>query len=97
MIVVTRLDGRHFALNPDLIERIFESPDTTLVMADGAKYIVLESMDVVIEKIALFRARIISLARDFAFDADVPELHTSPRLSIIHPAGSAGSTPAPGK
>lgn len=82
MIVVTRLDGRRFALNPDLIERIFESPDTTLVMADGAKYIVTESMAAVIEKVARFRAHIISLARDYSeeSDEDVPQ---RPRLSLI--------------
>jgi flagellar protein FlbD len=92
VIVVTRLDGRQFALNPDLIERIFESPDTTVVMADGANYIVTEPMTVLIEKIALFRARIISLARDYSEDAvdrDAPP--PSPRLSIIHPAGNSST------
>ena len=81
MIVVTRLDGRQFALNPDLIERIFESPDTTVVMADGANYIVTESMAGIIEKIARFRARIISLARDYTDDPEGPQ--GPPHLSII--------------
>ncbi|MCU1636126.1 MAG: flagellar protein FlbD, partial [Cryobacterium sp.] len=48
MIVLTRLNESQFAINPDLIERISENPDTTLVMIDGAKYIVTESMDEVI-------------------------------------------------
>ena len=92
MIVVTRLDGRQFALNPDLIERIFESPDTTVVMADGANYIVTESMASLIEKIALFRARVISLARDYSegsYERDA--LPASPRLSIIHPSGNTST------
>lgn len=63
MIVVTRLNESQFAVNPDLIERIHENPDTTLVMVDGAKYIVTESLTEVIELIAAYRARIISLAR----------------------------------
>ncbi|WP_104166919.1 flagellar FlbD family protein [Arthrobacter sp. SX1312] len=63
MIVVTRLNESQFAVNPDLIERIHENPDTTLVMVDGAKYIVTESLIEVIELIAAYRARIISLAR----------------------------------
>ncbi|WP_434995932.1 flagellar FlbD family protein [Arthrobacter sp. Ld5] len=63
MIVVTRLNESQFAVNPDLIERIHENPDTTLVMVDGAKYIVTESLSEVIELIAAYRARIISLAR----------------------------------
>ena len=35
MIVVTRLNDSQFAVNPDLIERIYANPDTTLVMVDG--------------------------------------------------------------
>jgi flagellar protein FlbD len=64
MIVVTRLNDSRFAVNPDLIERIHETPDTTLIMVDGAKYIVTEPMAVVIEMIARYRARIVSLAYD---------------------------------
>ena len=86
MIIITRLDGREFALNPDLIERIFESPDTTVVMADGANYIVTESMAGIIEKIVLFRARIISMAHDYSEDETA--LQAPPKLSIIHPSGN---------
>lgn len=89
MIVVTRLDGRQFALNPDLIERIFESPDTTVVMADGANYIVTESMANIIEKIACFRARIISMAHDYS---DMDEPHNPPKLSVIHPSGNPSTS-----
>ncbi len=63
MIVVTRLNDSQFALNPDLIERIHATPDTTIVLLDGTKYIVTETMGEVIEMIARYRARIISLAR----------------------------------
>ncbi|MCZ2403311.1 flagellar FlbD family protein [Paenarthrobacter sp. Z7-10] len=83
MIVVTRLDNREFAINPDLIERIHANPDTTLVMADGAKYIVTESMPEVIELIAQYRAYVIGLARDTA--AVVPQ-RGGPTLSIVPPA-----------
>ena len=64
MIVLTRLNDAKFAINPDLIERIQSSPDTTLIMVDGAKYIVTESLDEVIALIAGYRAQVISLARD---------------------------------
>ncbi|WP_146364198.1 flagellar FlbD family protein [Arthrobacter yangruifuii] len=64
MIVLTRLNDAQFAINPDLIERIHENPDTTLVMVDGAKYIVTESLAEVIERIAAYRALVISMARD---------------------------------
>ena len=62
MIVVTRLNGSGFAVNPDLVERIQETPDTTLIMVDGAKYIVRESMAEVIDLIATYRARIVGMA-----------------------------------
>ncbi|ROQ37351.1 flagellar protein FlbD [Frondihabitans sp. PhB188] len=64
MIVVTRLNDSQFAINPDLIERIHENPDTTLVMVDGAKFIVTETMAEVIELVARYRSRIVSLAYD---------------------------------
>lgn len=71
MIVVTRLNTSRFAINPDLIERIQENPDTVLVMVNGAKYVVVESMDEVIGLIARFRARVVSLAR--GLDPAVPD------------------------
>lgn len=66
MIVVTRLNDSQFAINPDLIERIHANPDTTLVMVDGAKYIVTESMGEIIERIAQYRARVVALAQNFS-------------------------------
>jgi uncharacterized protein YlzI (FlbEa/FlbD family) len=63
MIVVTRLNDTRFAVNPDLIERIQESPDTTLTLVGGTSYVVRESMEQVIEMIMKFRAGVISHAR----------------------------------
>jgi len=60
MIVVTRLNGTRFAVNPDLIERIQEHPDTVLFMVNGARYVVLEPMDAVIGLVADFRARVVA-------------------------------------
>jgi len=63
MIVVTRLNNTRFAVNPDLIERIQSSPDTTLTLVGGTSYIVTETMDEVIEMIAAYRAGVIARAR----------------------------------
>ncbi|SIT83317.1 flagellar FlbD family protein [Microbacterium sp. RU33B] len=60
MIVLTRLNRSRFAVNPDLIERIQAAPDTTIVMVDGATFVVSESMDDVIESVVRFRARVLS-------------------------------------
>ncbi|WP_334170618.1 flagellar FlbD family protein [Sinomonas sp.] len=63
MIVVTRLNGSRFAVNPDLIERVQENPDTTLVMVGGATYVVQESLTQVIDLVANYRALILATAR----------------------------------
>ncbi|MFF1632393.1 flagellar FlbD family protein [Leifsonia sp. NPDC058248] len=88
MIVVTRLNDTQFAVNPDLIERIHASPDTTLVMVDGAKFIVTESMGEVIEKIAAYRARVIALAHDLP--AAGPRPVGAPQLGLVPSAGNGG-------
>lgn len=66
MITLTRLKGSAFAVNPDLIERIHESPDTTIVMVDGATYIVKEPVRDVISRIVEFRARVLAAAVSIA-------------------------------
>ena len=89
MIVVTRLNDSQFAINPDLIERIHANPDTTLVMVDGAKFIVTESMESVIEKIACYRARIIALAYEPP-PVSPPKLRP---LGLVSSADSSDSEP----
>lgn len=63
MIVLTRLNGSRFAVNPDLIERIQENPDTTLVMIGGTTYVVRESLTEAIGLIAGYRALVLAAAR----------------------------------
>jgi flagellar protein FlbD len=91
MIVVTRLNDSQFAINPDLIERIHENPDTTLVMVDGAKYIVRETMGDVIELVARYRSRIVSLA----YDQPAPAPTRALELVSSEPATApqSGATP----
>jgi flagellar protein FlbD len=62
MIVATRPNHSQFAVNPDLIERIHSSPETTLVLVDGSIFTVTETMAEVIERIAAYRARVIAIA-----------------------------------
>lgn len=57
MIYVTRLNGKIFAINPDLIEMMEETPDTVITLTGGNKYVVSEGIDVLIERIAEFRKR----------------------------------------
>ncbi len=62
MITLTRLDHTRFAVNPDLIERVHEAPDTTLHMVDGRVYNVEESLDELIARIVAYRARVLAAA-----------------------------------
>ena len=64
MIVVTRLNGGMFGVNPDLIQRVDSAPDTILTLIDGTKLIVEESMDEVIARVNEHRARILARSRE---------------------------------
>jgi flagellar protein FlbD len=57
MIYVTRLNGKTFALNPDLIEMMEETPDTVVTLTGGNKFVVLEPVEVLIERVAEFHRR----------------------------------------
>jgi len=48
MIVLTRLNGKKFVVNAELLRTVEENPDTTLVMINGDHLIVKESMETVV-------------------------------------------------
>lgn len=64
MITVTRLNGGAFALNPDLVERVEPTPDTVITLVDGAKYVVLESVEDIISRIRESKASVIALSHN---------------------------------
>lgn len=43
MILLTALNGREFYLNPELIYRVEEMPDTLITLIDGKTLVVTES------------------------------------------------------
>lgn len=55
MIQLTRLNHQHFAVNSDLIKFIEKAPDTVVTLTTGEKIVVLETPEVVIEKVVEFR------------------------------------------
>lgn len=63
MIILTRLNGPRFAVNPDLLERVESTPDTVLTLLDGTKYVVTEPLEEVVDLVAEFRATVIATAR----------------------------------
>lgn len=80
MIVVTGLNKKRWAVNPDMIERMHESPDTTLVMLDGTTHVVVERMNDVIDMITAYRARVLAAARDLP---TISTTYGSRTLSIV--------------
>lgn len=62
MILVTRINGAVFALNPDLVERVDCTPDTVVTLVDGTKYLISESVPEFIDSVRHYRASLIAQA-----------------------------------
>jgi len=58
MIIVTRLDGSEYFINPHQIESMEALPDTTLLMLSGKRVVVCEKPELVLERIIEYRSRI---------------------------------------
>jgi flagellar protein FlbD len=63
VIILTKLSGERFALNPDLVQRVEASHDTVVTLVDGAKYLVAESLDVVADRMLAYRVAVVSGAQ----------------------------------
>jgi len=57
MILVTRLNGKSFYVNDELIEFIEETPDTVISLVTDKKIIVTESIDEVVRRIVEYRQK----------------------------------------
>jgi len=55
MIYVTRLNGKQFVLNAELIEMVESTPDTVVTLMNGNKYVVSETPDEIIRFITKYR------------------------------------------
>jgi flagellar protein FlbD len=55
MIFLTRMDGKVFVVNDDLILYAESTPDTVLVFTTGARLMVREPLAVVVERAAQYR------------------------------------------
>lgn len=61
MIQLTRLNNTPIVLNSDLIKTAEASPDTMLTLINGEKIIVREPCAEVIERVLVYRARLLSV------------------------------------
>jgi flagellar protein FlbD len=60
MIDLTRLNGHRMVVNCDLIKFAEETPDTTISLVTGEKLIVLESCDQLVERILIYRSKVLA-------------------------------------
>lgn len=58
MIEVTGMNQKQFILNADHIEKIEQMPETIITLTNGKKYIVLETIDDVRNKVLEYKNRI---------------------------------------
>lgn len=58
MIELSRLNGKVFYLNHNLIEIFEETPDTVIKLTDGTKYVVREKVVELLEKIVSFNRQV---------------------------------------
>jgi flagellar protein FlbD len=99
LILLRRLGGPVFTLNPDLIERAEATPDTVVTLIGGNKYVICESLDELVELIRDYRARIIASAEAMTSDTagypDASSTHPSghARIRVLSTAVSPGQPP----
>ncbi|MDQ1739242.1 MAG: flagellar protein FlbD [Pseudonocardiales bacterium] len=99
LILLRRLGGPVFTLNPDLIERAEATPDTVVTLIGGNKYVICESLDELVELIRDYRARIIASAEAMTYDPnlypDAGPAHSSghARIRVLSAAVSPGQPP----
>ena len=88
MISLTRFhSGEPIAINPDLIERIEQNPDTVVTMTNGNRYVIEESIDQITEKIRSFRASLLTLAVQMA---EHPTVAGTARLRVLPSTPDSG-------
>ena len=62
MIQLSKLKGKKFYLNAELVEEIEETPDTVITLIGGKTVMVADSVEQVIEKIINYRKTVYNLS-----------------------------------
>ncbi|MCL1917700.1 MAG: flagellar FlbD family protein [Peptococcaceae bacterium] len=55
MIKVTRLNGKGFVINTDLIKTVEETPDTVIKLTCEDKFVVAESAEEIVSRVIAYR------------------------------------------
>ncbi|MBK1812916.1 flagellar FlbD family protein [Clostridium sp. YIM B02505] len=61
MINVTGMNNQEFVLNAEHIEKIEEVPETIITLTNGKKYIVLETVGEVVDRVVRYKNKIFTL------------------------------------
>lgn len=85
MILVTRLNGAVFALNPDLVERADCTPDTVITLVDGTKYVIAESVPEFIDSVRHYRASLIASASRIEAEPLAARTETAEQDAVVLP------------
>ncbi|MDI6792370.1 MAG: flagellar FlbD family protein [bacterium] len=59
MVKVTRFNGSQFYISAHQLETLEATPDTVITLLSGRKYIVVESIDEIIDRIVEYRRRLV--------------------------------------
>ena len=59
MVRLTRLDGQQVVVNGDAIATIDHTPDTAITLINGVRLLVLEPVDVVVERTVTYRQAVL--------------------------------------
>lgn len=60
MVELTGMNNKNFVLNADHIEKIEEVPETLITLTNGKKYIVLETVEEVVEEVVRYKNKIVT-------------------------------------
>ncbi|MCL2164285.1 MAG: flagellar FlbD family protein [Oscillospiraceae bacterium] len=64
MIKLTRLNGKEFYFNSEIIETLDVTPDTVITTVQSKKFIVKESIEDIVDRIIEFRGRVFRAQKD---------------------------------
>lgn len=62
MISLHRLNGSEVIINSQHIQTVEKTPDTVILMTDGKRFVVTESVEEVVDKVVDFNSRIVARA-----------------------------------
>ena len=88
MLLLTRLNGPVFALNPDLIERAEATPDTVVTLVNGTRYVICESLEELAELVRAYRAETAAAAYRLPMERRATQHTTHTPTTAAGPQGA---------